>query len=152
MLENLFFYFRLAWFCLRLLLNLLLFTLTFLVQKINQKKAWQIMLIILICSIWLCNFFLIKQRSTPQINLKKINSGPNWEKSVWQTQPQPQMVILTEAGLQEKLDYYKVLADKKINSLGLWLNLQQLYEATGQSDLAREYFNKAQQIEPQLKL
>ncbi len=110
------------------------------------------MLIVLICLIWLCNFFLIKQRSTPQINLKKINSGPNWEKSVWQTQPQPQMVILTETGLQEKLDYYKVLADKKINNLGLWLNLQQLYEATEQSDLAKEYFNKAQQIEPQLKL
>ena len=69
-----------------------------------------------------------------------------------QTQLQAQTMILTEAKLQEKLDYYEALTNKKINSLGLWLNLQQLNEAAGRSDRAQEYFNKAQQIEPRLKL
>ncbi|HPS40886.1 MAG TPA: hypothetical protein PLQ50_02665 [Candidatus Woesebacteria bacterium] len=152
MLQNLLFYLKLAWLCLRLLLSLLVFALTFLMHKINQEKAWQIMLVIVICLIWLFNFSLIKQKNTPQINLKKITDVQNLEEVASQTQLQAQTMILTEAKLQEKLDYYEALTNKKINSLGLWLNLQQLNEAAGRSDRAQEYFNKAQQIEPRLKL
>ncbi len=136
-----------AWFCVRLFLNLLSFLLIFLFKKINQGRLAPILLALLILFIWILNFYLVSQRSTAVINLIKVDSVGNLNKTSQTTKT----IIVKKEDMTKKLEYYEEINERKIKNLGLYLNLAQLNKLAENAGLAKEYFDKAQLIEPQIK-
>ena len=135
-----------AWFCVRLFFNLLTFLLVFFFKKINQGRLAPILLALFILLIWILNFCLVSQRSTTIINIIKVDSNnPDEAGQIAET------TKLKEENITKKLEYYEEINKRKINNLGLYLNLAQLNKIVGNVDLAKEYFDKAQLIEPQIK-
>jgi hypothetical protein len=146
-LNNFVFYLKLAWFCFRLFSNLLTFLLVFLFKKINQSRLAPILIALSISLVWILNFYLVSQRSTTEINLIKIDSISNLDKK----SQIAQTVRVKEINLAKKIEDYEKINKKEIKNLGLYLNLAQLNKIVENADLAKEYFDKAQLIEPQIK-
>lgn len=146
MLDNLLFYFRLTWLCLRLAFNLFVFALRFLLIKINHHRIIKICLLFLIVLSWGAIFFLIKQKTTPQIQLTRVEILENKGQEL----PIRQREIVDETEIADKIKFLEEIEKKDVKSLGLFLNLSQLNKAIGQDEQAREYFEKAQQIAPQI--
>lgn len=80
------------------------------------------------------------------MNLKKISSFQTPDQKIF-----AQKITLKEKDIQDKINYYQELDKNKIKSLGLFLNLNQLYEIKELKSLSKEYLDKAQEIEPKIK-
>jgi len=145
--NNLTFYIRLTWLCFKLFFDLLVFLFVFLLEKINKSQLALFLLIVLFFSVWIFNFYLFNQKTTPKIDLEKITNVQNLDKNFLK----PQVKVLKDEDLEKTLEYYKKIDEKKIKNLSLFLNLSQLNKANGNEDLSKKYVDQAQQIEPKIK-
>ena len=91
------------------------------------------------------NLYLFEKKNTPQINLRKIEVFTSPDQKMIS-----QKMVLKEKDIQDRFDYYQELDKNKVKSLGLFLNMSQLYEIKESEELSREYLNQARKIEPKI--
>lgn len=140
MLKTVFYHFSLFWLCLRLIINISIFSLKILFNKI-LSKSWLFPLILIFCfSLLALNIFLLKEKSVVRVVSQEI-MFPELKLSDSSYQD------LTQAEINSRIEYYSELENQGIKNLNLYLNLAVLYQSKDQN-LSKEYLEKAKQIDP----
>ena len=140
MLKTVFYHFSLFWLCLRLIINISIFSLKILFNKILSKN-WLFPLILIFCfSLLALNIFLLKEKSTTRVVSQEI-IFPELKLSDSSYQD------LTQDEINSKIKYYSELENQGIKNLNLYLNLAVLYQGRDQN-ISKEYFKKAKEIDP----
>ncbi len=147
MLTNLFFYLRLAGLCLRLISNLVVFTLLFVFAKLNQQKLLNIILILFIILVWLSNIFLFRQKNTAQIIVEKAYLEEMSQQNNFKTQ----QFLLNKTELNEKILNQEKLVNQGIKNLQLFLNLANLHSISKNQASVKKYLEQAILINPEIR-
>ena len=145
-LDNLLFYLKLTWLCLKLAFSLIAFAIDFLLIKTNQQKFLKFILLFLIIFSLGLNFLVIKQKNTPQVEIQQVKIFEKTDQEL----PKTQVVLINENEVSIEIEQLQKIEKLNIKNLGLLLNLSQLNKAIGQNESAKEYFRKAKQIAPQI--
>lgn len=142
MLKNLLFYFKLSFFCLKLALGLVLFSLEFGFSKLSSKKSFSYLLIVLIFLSLGLNLILWKEKNTEKIITIKIEQNLENKKA-----QKREAVIVDKNELVNLKNWHLSLSEKQgIKNQQIYLNLSELSKIENNSEKTQQYLILAQEI------
>lgn len=144
MFRQIVFYFNLAILCIRLVWNLVGFASKILLSKIEERVSVNYLLVLLILLSLAANFYVLDRKNQLQVTLIPANKNT----SILYPDKSSDSLFLTTAEINTTLDYYQQLKTQKIDNLFDLINLNQLYLAIDNKELAQDYLKQAQQILP----